>query len=312
MIGQRSLTFKNLQDEVLSLMGFAGDSGSMRDLVKERIRANHDQKVVGGDYTFMVFPYPATLTLTAGVRSYALHQAFRAPIYFRSRTTGEDLIEKPSDMLLDNGDISDTAQGNAGDFQLRGVLTIQSQSLEDGTVTVTAADDPAKTITIAGENTSGVVVEETVTVGTASSQTFAAGRIYSVRKNGEDWVGTVTVTSTPDATVIISLAAAEYGKEFRHFYLLSSPEQAEVIEYSFFRFGARLEEDEDIPSIPTPFSRLLVYESLLDLQGYARWTGNEVQRFTELKMETQFALDSTYQEGQSNGASGSYIHFIPR
>ena len=312
MTGQRSFTFKNLQDEALSLLGFRNDTGNMRELVKERIRANHDSRVNQGEHNFMVFPYPTTFTLTPGVRDYALHGAFRAPIYFRSRTTGEDLMEWKSDMLLDEELPAYDSTGGAADFQLRGVMTVQNLPTAAGTVAITSSDagaDAGKTVTITGETSSGAVVEETIAVSATGSTSFA--RVLGIRKDGEDWTGTMTATHG-GSTVLIELGPEEFGKEFRHFYLLRDPEDAEVIEYSFYRFGNRLEDDNDVPSIPAPFSRILVYDALLDLQGYARFSSAETQRFADSMLRLEQDLFATYEEGQSKSAKDSYVHFIRR
>lgn len=311
MTGQRSLTFKDLQDETLTLLGFRGDTGRMRDLVIETIRANHDLRANQGNPSWMVFPYPTTLTLTPGVRDYSLHPAFRQPIYFKSRTTGNDLVEQKSDMLVDQQLINHDVVGNVGDFQLKGVLTVQAQPATPSVIAVDSSDsgdDAGKTITVTGETVAGAVVTETIAVGASGSTTFA--RVLGIRKDGTGWSGTMTATA--GATTILALGPAEYGKEFRHLYLLQTPSSAEILEYSFYRFANRLEADNDIPSIPAPYSRLLIYDTLLDLQGYARFTGAEAQRFQDKQMLLEHELWSNYEEGQSGGAAASYVHYNPR
>lgn len=311
MTGQPALTLKNLVDETLSLMGLASETGTIRTMVEERIRANHDNRVLAGDYSFMRFPYPSTLTLTAGVRDYALHPAFRSPIYFRSRTTGEDLVEVNADMLLDGGLSAYDATGEAKKFELKGVLNVKAQPTEAGVLTATssAGADDGNTVTVVGETSAGAVVEETLTLPNAGTTEFL--RILAIRKNGDTWTGTLTITHA-DGTVVQTLSASSYGQQYRHFYLHLSPTSAEVIEYEFWALPNRLEEDYDIPNIPAPFSRILIYDALLDTQGYSRPTAGEVQRWEQKQMELQHALDSAYQEGLSNGAQGSYVHLVPR
>ena len=103
-----------------------------------------------------------------------------------------------------------------------------------------------------------------------------------------------------DANTILSLTATETGKRYPQVRLLKDPEGADTIEYRFYRAPRILSVDSDIPDIPYPHSRILVWDTLLLLASYDEaprpryWEGEQAK---QLK-----GLQNKYLEGQALGA----------
>ena len=314
----QALTFKQLVDDTLTRMGFKDDTGNLRETVKAAIRANHEHRATQGDYSFMRLTKPRTFTLVPGQQSYALSPDFRAPIYFRRQSDGAPLVEVKSDMLHDQGLPVTGTSGNAQAFEFRGHTNVLAQPLTASVVrpTSSAGGDNGRVVTIIGEDANGLYLEVSVTLDSATLPTtgLTFSRVDSVRKEGTGWVGTVTVATVepPTAIVLARFPPASYGVFVRHLYLLTAPSAADVIEYDFWKQPNLLSNDYDLPSIPAPFSRLLMFDTLLDLAGFSRPTGEERQQWQDKVGELMHSMDSTYIEGQTNMANASYIHYVPR
>lgn len=306
-------TFGQLTEDTLLAMGFAGETGRQRDIVEASIRRAHAKRATAQDYSFMRMPKPSTLTLVAGQRVYSISPLFRAPIYFRMRTTGQFLAEAKSDMAADTGMPLETASANPFKYELRGQTNVQRQPVTAGVVTVANADagDNGKTVTIQGEDEDGFYVEETVTLaGTVATATSFAFVLF-VRKNGAvAWDGAITVTA--DTTTLVMIPASSQGMFYRLLYLHYLPTTADAIEYDFWRLPNDLSDDNDLPSIPAPFSDILTYDALVENSGFVRATPTEVQHWNDMRAELEHSLIASYLEGQSAGADASYTHYIPR
>jgi hypothetical protein len=313
----QALTYKELVDEALVKAGFGSSTtGNMRTLFQQTLRAAHERRVVSQDYPFMRMPAPSTFTLVAGQQAYSLSPLFRAPIYFRLRESNQPLIEAKSDMLLETGLPKTGTQDDPYRFELRGDSQMLQQPLTTSTVQATSSSsaDNAKTVTVTGVDASGYFLEETLTLATVVvPSTGSFSRIDAIRKNGTGWSGTLTVTANDaSSTTVARFESGSYGTFARQFYLLTAPSASEVVEYDFFRLPNRLVEDTDVPNIPPPHSRILIYDTLLETSGVTRPTPDEKARWEEVLIEMQHNLDSAYLEGQSNMADASYVHLIPR
>lgn len=305
-------TFLELQDAVLLKLSDAGDSATLRDLVKAAIAENHARRVSSANWSFMRWPVPPTLAIVAGIRRYSLHEAFGTPLYFKSRTYGL-LTERPSDMLGDYELPDHDATGEPNRFELAGSSGIKTQPVADSVLTATSsnAGDNGKTITVGGETAAGYE-EETLTLPTPGTTTFLAGQLLTIRKNGTGWAGTLTVTADAGATTVLALAADVYGRNYRQFVLEIAPDAADTIDYPFFKQPIRLSNNYDIPDIPAPFSDVLIYDASIDLQGFSRATSGELQRWHDQQQQITFNLENAYMDGQSLGAEASYVHLVPR
>lgn len=305
-------TFLELQDAVLLKLADNGDSAILRDLVKAAIAENHSRRVSSQNWSFMRWPVPPTLSVVAGVRRYSLHEKFGTPLYFKSRITGL-LVERPSDMLGDY-DLPDyDATGGARRFELAGNSGIKTQPTAASVLTATSNNvaDNGKTLTVTGETASGYETEA-LTLPNAGSKIWLAGQVVSIRKNGVGWAGTVTVTANAGATTVLVLDSDCYGRNYRQFVLEVAPDAADTIDYPFYKLPTLLDDNYDIPDIPAPFSDVLIYDALIDLQGYSRATAGELERWHDQQQAIQFNLENAYTDGQSLGAEASYVHLVPR
>lgn len=309
-------TYKDLQDAVLLKLADAGASQTLRDLVKASITENHERRVTSQQWSFMRYT-PPPLTLVAGVKRYSLHEAFGTPLYFRSRTTGRPLVERPADMLASYEIPEVTATGEAERFTFGGSSGLRAQPTTNGVVRIvsTNSGDAGKTVTVCGETADGYE-EETITCNGLTpvdgEEVFLAGQLLTIRKNGSGWSGTLTATADSGATTLVKLPAAVYGRTYRVIELETLPTGAEIIDYPFYRRMRQLSDANDLPDIPAPHSNILIYDALLDLQGFSRATAGEIARWQELQQLQNFNLENEYLDGQTLGAEASYGTYIPR
>jgi hypothetical protein len=306
-------TFGQLTEDTLLAMGFAGETGRQRDIVEASIRRAHAKRATAQDYSFMRMPRPSTLQLVAGQRSYSLSPLFRAPIYFRLRTTGQFLVEAKSDMVADTGLPLESESGTPFRFELRGQTNVQRQPTTAAVVTIANADagDNGKTVTVQGEDEDGFYVEETVTLGGSVATTTAFAFVLFVRKDGSvAWDGAITATA--GSVTLVTIPASSQGMFYRLLYLHWAPSTADVLEYDFWRLPNDLSNDNDLPSIPAPFSDILTYDALVENAGFTRATPTEVQHWNDARAELEHSLIANYIEGQSAGADASTVHYIRR
>ena len=177
----------------------------------------------------------------------------------------------------------------AADPASTGTLSIVSSSASDTTPTLTVrvidsnSDEVSETLTANG----------TSTVTTTAS----ASKLLSVTKGGT-WVGTVTLKDS-DSNTLLTLSSTEYGKVYPQIRLLKDPGQADTIEYRFYRRPRILTADYDIPEIPYPFSRVLVWDALLVLASYEE--AKEPPMWVAQRKQWEKKLADNYLEGQALG-----------
>jgi hypothetical protein len=309
MQGQAPRTFLDLQDEVLTWMADPEDQGTLRTLVKASLNAHHARRLTSARWPFMR-QRPLTFDVTAGTQDYALHEAFLTPIYFRRQDTGRPLREIAQDNLLTYGptysSVEDGVVGSTA-FVLDGTWPVRQQPGGTVGLSVTAASDPGKTLTVFGETADGPD-EETITAGGTGTVLFT--EITEVRKNGATWSGTALLKE--GSTTLLTLSASQYGKHYRTLRFLREPQESYTVEYQFYRGPRRLVEDQDLSNIPAPFEQLLVYDVLLDHVGLTRATVDEQRNWRELREQLDFDLWATYQSGLSLESQPAYQSYTPR
>lgn len=311
-------TFGQLVGEVMAYLDQAGETGTTRDVVEDTIRRVHTSRVTERKWNFMLWSEPVTLTTVIGQRLYSLHSEFFRPQYFFNRTAKRTLIQATEQSLLSGlasmsfdfdtaGGGTDWTQstGPASRYKFSGVSPVATQPTSASVLTVTG--QVAKTITVRGMTTDGIQ-SETITVGTPGSVSFT--KILGLSK-GDGWTSTLTLSA--GATTLVKLFADEYGREHRQFELLTTPSSAETIYYQFYRKPSPLSNDNDIPDIPSEFSRLLVYDGLLNLGAYnANLSGASMKlwQYEQGRLETGLI---EYDAGtDAVNAESSYINYIQR
>jgi hypothetical protein len=292
-------TLEQLRDKVLTWLSQQGQTGVLADIITQTLKANHTRRLVAEPWTFMRWPRRETFSVAADQTLYGLSNGFLFPRFFRLRSAERFLIEVTDQNYLEQNWEFDST-GDPVRFEFAGRFPVRRQPSVAAVVTATAASDAGKTVTLTGIDSSGDLTEETVTVGSASTALFES--ILAVRKNGDDaWTGTLTLSTVADGT-ILSLGASEYGKSYPYIRLLETPSSADTVDYEFYRTPRDL-EDNDVTDIPPPFEDILVYDTLLEVQGYARSTEAELREWARNRDTLELAMQQTFLEGHTLGAA---------
>lgn len=301
-------TFKTLVDDVLLWTGDKDDQATMRELAKNAVRYAHELRLTRDRYSFMVFPRVQTFTTVSGQDTYSLHESFLSPVYFKNRTTGKPLRTVP---FARSVEFRETTAGSMEYVSLHGMSRFQAQPGVNGVISVTGVGgDAAKTITLVGE-TSGGVVEETVNVNASSTNSFLAGGLIDIIKNGDSWTGNVTLTDA-GATTLLVLAPSVYGRQFKQLQSLRPIGAGDTIEYQFIRQPKTLQYDNDIPDIPYPFDQILALDALVRLSGFTRASANEIREWKNQIEELENQLAMHYQDGLASDSEVNYSPLVER
>jgi len=301
------LTYKNLQDEVLANLDESGDSGTTLTLVKNFIKQAHATRLASFHWPFMKWHTAQTITMVANQRVYALHPEVARIIYLYNRTQKYHMKELQERSIENMGiDWINTTGDIYWKFADIWPVAAQPSSSSVITVSSSSASDTAVTVIIKGDTASGVTTETITPTGTtpvAGSTAFT--KILGVTKTGT-WVGTMTLTSNSATVTNLTLLPAEYGRQYRTIEFLSLPNAGEIIEYQFYRQPSVLSNDNDIPDIPAPFSRILVWDALLMFAGYNTDVSQKsMQIWAKMASDLETGLYQTFIQNQTRGAIGS-------
>ena len=313
-------TYKGIRDEIFRLVDeTTTNSPSLVNVVKDLVNQAHQQRCTEFPWTFMLWPTSSTLTTVVGQRKYALHQEFHRPLYFWNRTTKGYLAEVPFRTLENEQDDWNNTTGSASRFFYSGAQAVAAQPTTTSVVTIVSdsALDTGSTyaIVVRGEDANGALRAEIISPSGTSptSGTIAFRTILSITKAGS-WNGTLTVTDSAAAT-LLTLNSCEMGRNYKLIELIETPTNAETIEYRFYRQPLLLLNDYDVPEIPAPHSQILVWDTLLMLQG--GYMGDvPAPMLTTWRMRQQEAQLSLYQayatDGQTLGARPRFIRSLSR
>lgn len=274
------LTFKNIQDEVLRYLDQPGEDGHGLDLVKDAINRTHANRLTEDKWSFMLWPRPVSLAFVTGQRVYQLHHELSSLSDF-THSGGGPLFEVPSRQRYESGVYDSKVH-----FEFVSTSPVRVQPAE-GVVTVSGA---AKIRYI---DSDGDIQEETLSSAPTS---FDVVEILKVTKTD---TGTLVLTDI-NAVSLLNLTADQYGKEYPQIRLFGNGVSGETATYRFYRKPSILTHDNDIPDIPYPYSRIMVYDSLLELATYndslpqAYWV--DQQSRLDLQMR------QAYIEGNSDSA----------
>jgi hypothetical protein len=301
-------TLLSLRNEVLGWLDEVGDSGTTADNVDNAIRQAHTQRVTEERWGFMLYP-KQTLTLTASLSSYSLHTEFHRPLYFFNTTKKDFLVQVPPRSFTDPDiDFVDGQDGKT--FTLWGMAPVAKQPTSTLSLVSTSAADTgsSKAIIIRGETASGVETETLTPSGTtpvAGTKTFTT--ILNVTLTGA-WAGTLTLSSA--SITLLTLTAGELGRQYQQLRLLWSPSSADSIEYQFFRKPSPLTNDYDIPDIPFPHAKILVWDALLLMAAYDNQVeGGRLGVWLDNQRRMDLALRQAYLEPQSLRSRGRFVKY---
>ena len=284
------LTFKNLQDNVLNFLDQQGDTSHGLDLVKLALQAAHEKRLMSQRWSFMLWPTPVTLTFVSGQRNYVLHPLATVMLSdFTNDTAQQPMKETPARSRFKLG-----VQDDRFHFEFVKDSPVRVQPAT-GVITVTGS------VSITYVNTSGDVITETVTSSTTSASVVEVVDVTKLT----DPASTTLVDIA--GTNILTLAAGEMGRSYPRIRLFDDG-RTETGYYRFYKKPSSLVLDNAIPNIPYPFSRILVYDALLELYTYnddtppAFWL--QQQAILDLQM------NQAYQEGEGEGSETRTIQEV--
>ena len=151
---------------------------------------------------------------------------------------------------------------------------------------------------------------ETLTAnGTSAVSTTAnVQKVLGIARTGT-WVGIMTMKDTAGNT-LLTLGPDDAAKLYPQIELLQDPAAADTISYKFYRQPYVLSNDGDIPDIPFPHSRILVWDTLLLLASYDEIP---IPRFwTVQQARHKDAMENAYLEGQTLGARPRMVRDVAR
>lgn len=301
-------TFKNVYQQVLQQTDEKLDVDQARAVAQDLVNNAHELRCM--EYPeILLWDTDETLTTVVGQKSYSLHELFDRPYYFYNQTTKSLMSQAPRRNLeTEVNGLSTDITGSAQHFMLRGVSPVLAQPTSASVITLvsTSALDTGANyeVVIKGINSSNELFAEKVTLtGTTPALTTSSyTKILAVSKE-RVFNGLLTVTSNAAAVTNLRLQPDEFGRQYQQLWLPSTPTSAEVINYRFYRKPTYLVNDYDIPDIPAPYSRILVYDALLQWGAYnADTTDKTLNLWKELQLQWEQRLYAYIKEGQSLGA----------
>ena len=91
---------------------------------------------------------------------------------------------------------------------------------------------------------------------------------------------------------------------------LEPPRQGETLTLGYFRMPQVMVNTQDLPDLPYPHGRLLVWDTLLDLKSYAKDL-DAVSLWTRQQEKAERNLYAAFQEGQILGSMPLLVHRSP-
>lgn len=298
----RADTLASLRDEVLLWLDESGNTGTTADIVENALNQAHLQRCTQMDWPFMKWPRWESFATVAGQKFYSLHPACYALEEIKARETGQPLVEVPSTSWGELG-TKEGQRETPSCFRLHGTSPIQNQPATAGTISIisTAGGDTGSTyaVTIDGWTAAGLPVSETINpTGTSTATGSVTFHTIGNITQGGAWTGTMTVTC--GATTITVVGAGEYARFYPVIELQAEADGAKTFDYSFYRMPRVLARENDVPDIPPPFSKILVWDTLISFGGYntdigqknlAIWASH--QKTLERQMEIHYMTSRT-------------------
>lgn len=309
-----TLTFKDLQNRVLRMLDeTASGSPTTLALVKDFLNSAHYQRCMEFPWNFMLWPQEVTFSTEASRRVYALHEEFGRPLYIRNNTTKEYMEEVPIRGLPEDNADWNNDTGDAWHFFYGGMQPVTRQPSAAATVSVvsSSASDTTPSVTIYGQNASGQVVSEAVTLtGTTPAVSTTSFQVILDVVKSAATVGTVTVSA--ESQTILTLLPAQMGKQYKTIHLIELPGSSQTIGYRFYRQPRQLSADYDIPLIPAPHSEVLVWDALMMMAGYLTQTNPQtISLWAERRGAAEKSLyQALANDGQTLEARPQYVRYM--
>jgi hypothetical protein len=297
-------SFLELQNQVLRNLDEVEDDGTTRDLVKDTLNQMHQQRCTEFLWPFMLWNRTETITTVAGQRTYTLHQEFERPLFVRNNTK-QCLLREVPNANIQEGALTDDATGTAYSFSLWGISPVPTQPSAATGLRIRSSDSAdntaSHTVRIRGVLSDGDVVTETLTAnGTSnvSSSETTYVEILNVTKT-TPWTGAM-ILETSGGTQLLLLRSNETSRYYRQLHLLDIPTNAETIKYRFYRKPLVMVNDSDVPDLPSPHGRILVWDTLVHMASYNKIGNAErINIWREQREKAEEALYTTYRDAQT-------------
>jgi hypothetical protein len=260
-------TLKTLRDEVLGYLDETGSTTTSTN-ANAALRQAHVQRCTEYDWAWMLWPRAETFSLASQQTLYTLHQEFDRPFYFKNRSNSEFLVDVPYRNVKGFAPDFTRATGVLREFAYWSRIPVQNQPAAPGVLTIVSSSGSdvgsTKGIIVRGDTPDGVTTEQINPNGTTPVVGLTSfTEILHVTKLS-DWAGTMTMTADAGVTNVLKLFPTEVGREYQQIQLLWTPTGGgEIIEYRFFRRPNPLDRDRDVPDIPDPYKKILVWDALL-------------------------------------------------
>jgi hypothetical protein len=306
-------TLKTLRDKVLRQLDEAGSTTSSA-IVDDAINQAHAERLTSQNWPFLLHPQPQTITLAADRKTYALHPDFGRAYYFRNTTRNQWLVEIPLRNIEEaSQNWTDEAGGQM--FGLFGRSPVARQPTSSSPITLTSSSGSdtgsAFAVEIVGTTGNGVLGETLTPSGTSEvTSANSYSDILSVTLTAT-WTGTLTLTSNSGAVTNLVLLPGEYGRSYQQFTTLFTPTDGDVVEYRFFRLPKELVNDYDLPLIPYPFSKILVWDALLIFATYDnQLTNARAAEWRTRVASIEASMQTAFLDAQSVQARPRLVRFI--
>jgi hypothetical protein len=296
-------TFDSLCDQVERQLDEAGITPT-RTRIEDLVNQAHQQRLTGRTWTFLRWPTTETITLTTAT-VYPLHSQVGLLDAMIHVQDDQPMVEtSPSDVHQD--DVQDQYH-----FIWAGTSPVKvgASLAEKPKLKSSSASDTAVTVAIRGTDSSGEIIEETLTASGTSAVTATNTfyQILSVTKS-TGWVGTMTLYENDGTTAILSLGPSEYGRQYKRIELQDTPTAGETLAYTFFRLPRVLSAATDIPDIPWPCSQVLVWDALVLMAAYNEGiSGQTIRLWQDMQKVWEQKLNAQYLHGRTAHAQAGRI-----
>lgn len=300
-------TFDTLRRQILRQLDEEDDTATSKTLASDYLNQAHqlwcsDPRMK----SFLLLP-EFEISVVTDKTLYGLPPMTDKLLYLRDPTSKRPLREIPSRSLIDQEHWPHPDHVDQDGYVLWGHWPVKRQPAAASVVTV-VSDNSADTaqVLVKGLTSDGDLVADllTLTGTTPVNGSVSFTQILAVTKEASA-SGNITVS---DATgTLVQLQPLEFGRQYRVVELIKTPAEARTLKGRAFRKPIILINDYDVPDIPAPYSQGLVWEALLMFSGYNTDIGRTTQ-WERLRDEWKAAFDRHLWEGDTLGASGTYIH----
>lgn len=286
-------TFQSLYSMALTYLDKPNDTGQGLSMVKAAIQLAHERRLSQDRWSFMLFPTYQFFNFVLGQRRYILDYRAQFITDFMDLTAGQVMKETPSRARYNVG-----VQEDQWHYEFIANSPVSKQPTPTTPKIVTVAGSALITYV----NSVGDIVQEVVT--NANSQGSVAEIVHFVNNN----INNVVTLADFNGVVLQTLGVGETERQYPQINLFNPPQNTDQLQYRFYRKPSNLLLDNDIPDIPYPYSRVLVYDALLELDTYNDSPAHDYWLRQQSILDLQ--MRQAYQEGEMEGSETRQIQEV--